>query len=67
MKREVVEIRVNPKGGFTFEAKEGFSGSSCVEKTKDLEIALGGRTISTEKTADYYKPDESDPLKIKIN
>ena len=67
MKKEVVEIRVDSKGGFTFEAKEGFEGSSCIERTKDLEVALGGKAVSTEKTKDYYKPDDSDPLRIKIN
>lgn len=67
MKKETVEIRIDSKGGFTFEAKEGFGGKSCIERTKNLELALGGKAVSTEKTNDYYKPDDSDPIKIKIN
>lgn len=66
MNREVVEIRINEKGGFTFEAKEGFSGASCVERTKELEIALGGRTpASTKKKDEYYNPDSS-PVTVNL-
>lgn len=67
MKKETVEIRINEEGGFTFQAKEGFSGTSCIERTKDLELALGGRAIDQKKTDDYYKNDEQSPLKIKLN
>jgi hypothetical protein len=67
MKKEVVEIRINTTGGFTFKAKEGFSGESCIERTKDLELALGGKMVSQEKTKDYYRPDDADPLTIKLN
>lgn len=66
MRKEVVEIIINSKGGFSLEAKEGFSGTSCVERTKDLELALGGHTISQEKTKDFYKPDDTSPLTIKL-
>ena len=66
MRKEVVEIRINEKGGFTFQAKEGFSGSSCVERTKDLELALGGRRVSQEKTKEYYDSDPGSPLRINL-
>lgn len=66
MKKEVVEIRINSKGGFSFEAKEGFAGTSCIERTRDLELALGGYVTSQEKTKDFYKPDDTSPLTIKI-
>lgn len=67
MRKEVVEIRINTEGGFTFQAKEGFAGTSCIERTKDLELALGGRAVSQEKTDDYYKNDDQSPLRIKLN
>lgn len=67
MKKEVVEIRINNEGNFTFKAKEGFAGASCVERTKDLEMALGGKIIDNEKTSDYYKPDDKPSLNIKLN
>ena len=66
MRKEVVEIRINSKGGFTFEAKEGFARSSCVERTKELELALGGHSVSQEKTKDFYKPDDTSPLTVKL-
>ena len=66
MNKEVVEIRINTKGGFTFKAKEGFAGTSCVERTKDLELALGGHAVSKEKTDDYYKSGAKDPLRVKL-
>lgn len=67
MRKEVVEIRINEEGGFTFQAKEGFSGSSCVERTKDLELALGAHEISKEKTKEFYSPDDFSPINIKLN
>lgn len=67
MRKEKVEIRINEKGGFTFQAKEGFSGASCIERTKDLELALGGRAVSQEKTKEFYEADPSSPITIKLN
>ena len=69
MKKEVVEIRIDKKGNFTFLAKEGFSGASCIEKTKELELILSNNAVlsSQKKTNDYYKPDDSDQLKLNIN
>ena len=67
MKKETVEIRINEKGGFTFQAKEGFSGTSCIERTRDLELALGGTAVSQEKTKEYYDADPSSQVNIKIN
>lgn len=66
MNKEVVEIRINNKGGFTFKAVEGFAGASCIERTKSLELALGGQAVSMQKTDDYYKPDNSSPININL-
>ena len=69
MKKEVVEIRIDTKGNFTFLAKEGFSGTSCIERTKELELVLSNNAVvvSKKKTNDYYKKDDNDPLKLNIN
>lgn len=67
MNKETVEIRIDEKGGFTFQAKEGFAGASCVERTRDLELALGGRVVSQEKTKEFYESDPSSPVTIKLN
>lgn len=54
MAKQVVEITVKKDGSFSFEAKEGFKGSSCRNQTKQLEMILGGEVDSTENTKDYY-------------
>lgn len=54
MEKQVVEIKINKEGGFTFLAKEGFHGESCRNQTKQLEMVLGGEAVSTENTKDYY-------------
>lgn len=68
MRREVVEIRIDNKGNFTFEAKEGFAGESCIERTRDLELALQGKgkAVSTEKTKAYYEGGDASPVTIKL-
>lgn len=66
MNREVVEIRVNSEGNFTFEAKEGFTGQSCIEKTKDLELALGGVAYDSQKKDEYYQSDDN-PLNLNLD
>ena len=66
MKREVIEIRIDKKGNFTFLAKEGFAGGSCIDETREIELALNGNStlVSTKKTKDYYRPDGSNPVNI---
>ena len=54
MAKQVGEITVKKDGTFTFEAKEGFKGSSCRNQTKNLEMVLGGEAVSTENTKDFY-------------
>lgn len=67
MKKETVEIRINENGGFSLQAKEGFKGSSCVKRTQDLELALGGRVVSTEKTKEFYEGDPTNPVTLNID
>lgn len=67
MRKEIVEIRIKEDGSFTFQAKEGFAGESCMERTKDLEIALGGKEISKKKTKEFYESDPSLTTNIALN
>ena len=57
--KQVVQIVVKKDGSYTIQAKEGFSGQSCREKTRDLELLLGGELISTKNTKDYYGGDDN--------
>ena len=58
MEKKLIEIRVKKDGSFTFEAKEGFSGTSCIEKTKELEMVLSnGQEGQTTTKSEYYDDD----------
>lgn len=58
--KQVVEIRIKKDGSYSLEAKEGFAGESCRNKTKHLELMLGGAAIDTENTAGFYDDDGDD-------
>lgn len=66
MDKRVIEITIDNKGNYTLEAKEGFSGESCIEKTKDIELVLGGTEVDGGKTDAYYDPDDND-VSISLN
>jgi hypothetical protein len=61
--KKTVQIKIDKKGDVVLTAGEGFSGESCLEGTKDIEVILGGTEVDSGKTDSYYDPD-SDPLKI---
>ena len=61
-----VRVTIDPKGNFTLEAKEGFSGESCMEKTRTIEMALGGLQVEEGKTNAYYDPDDANPVSIEF-
>ena len=52
MKRIVVTV--SPDGSTKVETR-GFAGSACMDETRRLEEALGGRR-KVVRTAEHYKP-----------
>jgi hypothetical protein len=64
--KKVVGIKIDTKGGFAIEAKEGFASESCIEKTKGLELILGGTEIAGGNTSAYYDDDDAAPISINI-
>ena len=66
MKQQKVKVIIDPKGNFSFEAMEGFSGTSCIEQTAQLELVLGGEVTSERKKAEYWDPNASDPVMVKL-
>lgn len=64
--KKTVEIKIDKKGNFVLEAKEGFAGTSCTEQTKQLEIVLGGTAVDSGKTNAYFDDDFS-PVSIELN
>lgn len=56
MKR--MKITIEQDGNYDLDLGEGFSGVSCIEKSKEIELILGG-TETDAKTKDSYY-DEGD-------
>lgn len=67
MNKQVIQIRIKKDGSYTLEAKEGFAGESCRDKTKQLELMLGGEAVSTENTSAYYDNDDFDDMNLNLN
>ncbi|MED1125210.1 hypothetical protein [Bacillus atrophaeus] len=61
-----VTLTIDSKGGYSIEAGEGFTGASCVEQTRDLEIAIGGSAVSEGKTDAYYEGDGDNPVNLNL-
>lgn len=57
MRKQDIEIVINPKGEVTFEVK-GVKGGNCLTETKFLEQALGGDVIDQQRTAEFYEGSE---------
>ena len=59
MRKQDIEIVINPKGEVTFEVK-GVKGGSCLDETKFLEQALGGdaAVVDQQKTSEFYEQSE---------
>jgi hypothetical protein len=66
MKKQTIQIRIKKDGSYTLEAKEGFAGQSCREKTKHLELMLGGEAVDTENTTAFYDNDDDD-MNLNLN
>jgi hypothetical protein len=67
MKQKKIKITIDGKGNYTLQALEGFSGTSCVEQTRCIELSLGGTEVSEGKTSDYYDSDGSNPVGINLD
>lgn len=57
MQEKKIRIKIDSKGQYTITALEGYSGTSCVEATKTIEVAIGGTAVKSGKTPDYYAGD----------
>ena len=54
MEKRVVKITISKDGQYRMEAMEGFAGQDCINKTKDIELVLGGTEIGEGKKDSYY-------------
>ena len=58
MRKQDIEITISPTGEVSFTIK-GAKGPQCLEETKFLEEALGGKVLVRERTTEYYEETEA--------
>lgn len=64
MKTETYTFTISPQGAVKMEY-QGEVGTNCIEATKEIEVALGGRKVDGGCTDDYYKSGDPQPATIK--
>lgn len=55
MKR--AKIVIDEKGNYEIDLVEGFSGTSCAQKAKELQVIIGGHEEDETKKTEYFDPD----------
>lgn len=63
---KAMDITINADGTTDIDLKEGFSGMSCVEKSKQIELIIGGSVVEQKEKPEYYEHEESIDLGIDI-
>lgn len=58
-------ITINTDGTTDIDLQEGFSGMSCVEKSKQIELIIGGSLVEQKEKPSFYEPDN--PVNIGID
>ena len=48
-------ITINEDGSTEIDLLEGFSGMSCVEKSKEIELLIGGSQVEQKQKPEYYE------------
>ena len=61
-----VNITIDEKGNYEIDFIEGFSGVSCAEKAKEIQLLLGGMEEDEVKKPEYYD-DNGDNLNELFN
>ena len=62
--RKELEITISPDGEVSVQVK-CIKGQSCVDETKFLEDALGGKVESRELTSEYYEQPAAESSVVK--
>lgn len=55
MKR--AKIIIDEKGNYEIDLVEGFSGASCAQKAKEIQVLIGGIEQNETKKAEYFDPE----------
>lgn len=61
-----MDITFNPDGTTDIDLKEGFSGMSCVEKSKQIELIIGGTAVEQKEKPEFYQEETSVDIGINI-
>lgn len=48
-------ITINEDGSTEIDLKEGFSGMSCVEKSKEIELLIGGEQVEQKQKPEMFE------------
>lgn len=56
MKR--MNVIIGEDGTYEIDLKEGFSGMSCIEKSKEIQLILGGNEIEKKEKPEMYDIEE---------
>lgn len=61
-----IDITINSDGTTDIDLKEGFSGMSCIEKSKQIELIIGGVQVEQKEKPEFYEPDQTVDIGIDI-
>lgn len=63
---EGMKLTVDTKGNYRTEAY-GYAGGTCIEKTHDIELLLGGIETGAGKKPEYFDPNDDQSVEIKLD
>jgi DUF2997 family protein len=61
MREKFIKITIDKQGKVAFTV-EGVKGEACLDATKFLEQALGGKVLAQEPTSEYYEQAEGETV-----
>ena len=53
-----MQITINADGTSDIDLQEGFSGMSCIEKSKEIEVILGGEKVEQKQKPEMFEGDD---------
>lgn len=57
-----IRITINEDGTTDIDFREGYKGTSCIEKSREIELLLGAKETTHKKKDSYYEEESVDDL-----